>query len=364
MKIPQRKSVLLQTTDILRAAIRDGTWRAELPSERDLCKRLHVSRPTLRAALEILEREKLIQAIPGKRRQICSRPIRRNSRKAASVVLVSSTPLYAMSRNRIFLVDHLHRSLETNSIQFEVYSNPAFAGERPQFALKQMLKKTAGSSYILALAPRQAQQWFGDQGLNCMIIGSSFPDINIPSIDCDYPATGRHAAGTLLGRGHRSVLLLAPNEDLAGLIEVEEGFKHEFAISKHQGAACHAMRHSDSPQSVIDAWQRQRQSGNPATAAFLISQNATATLMTHLLNQRIHIPDEFSILCRDHAPMFDWMQPKVAHYVLPLQQFASKLSTLATQMAQNGTLPPHDTRIMPELHPASSLGHRRTRNTD
>lgn len=60
MKIPQRNPVLLQTIDILRAAISEGTWGTELPSERDLCKRLHISRPTIRAALEVLERENLV----------------------------------------------------------------------------------------------------------------------------------------------------------------------------------------------------------------------------------------------------------------------------------------------------------------
>ncbi len=356
MKIPHRKSVLLQTTEFIRDAIQDGEWTDELPSERDLCKRLHVSRPTLRSALEILEREQRIQSNHGKRRKI--NPIRKQRKKTQtqSVTLITSTPLYAMSRNRIFLFDYLHRSLEENSIRFEVVSNPAFASDRPQAALNQLKKQTANSAYLLALTPHRAQQWFRDEGLNCMIIGSSFPDIKIPSIDCDYPATGRHAAGTLLGRGHRSILMLAPNENLAGLLETEDGFKREIALSSHPDVACHSMRHNSDPQSVIDRWEAQRKSDNPATAAFLINQNAAAALLTHLLRKRIQIPKSFALLCRDHAPVFDWLQPSVAHYALPLQQFAFKLSALVIEMAQNGTLPLRYTKIMPELKKCDSLG--------
>ena len=49
-------------TLILRGVLRPG---ARLPSERDLAERMDVSRPTVRAALEELEREELIETRPG-----------------------------------------------------------------------------------------------------------------------------------------------------------------------------------------------------------------------------------------------------------------------------------------------------------
>lgn len=364
MKIPQRNPVLLQTIDILRAAISEGTWGTELPSERDLCKRLHISRPTIRAALEVLERENLVQKSPGKGRIVNAKPTARRFGKLragdppSKVVLISSTPLYAMSRNRIFVIDQLHQSLEANSIQFEIYSNPAFSGERPQSSLRQMLRKTEGSSYILALTSRECQQWFVRQELNCMIVGSSFPDIAIPSIDCDYRAVGRHAAGTLLGRGHRNILLISPDEPLAGRIELEEAFMQELSGSTHPDVTCHLVRHLMNPQSVIDAWQRHYDRKDPVTAAFVINPDAAATLTSHLLRQHIDIPNQISILCSGHTRLNDWIQPSIAHYALPLQQFANKLAALATRMVQGGTLPTVQTRITPELILGSSLAHR------
>jgi len=81
---------------------------------------------------------------------------------------------------------------------------------------------------------------------------------------------------------------------------------------------------------------------------------AVATL-THLLSRQIVIPDQVSMLCRDGNPLFQWLRPRLAHYSLPLGQFASRLSSLVLEMVKSGSLPMHKNTIMPEFDPAESL---------
>ena len=46
----------MQTLEVVREGIAAGLWKNQLPGERELSRRLQVSRPTLRTALKLLDR--------------------------------------------------------------------------------------------------------------------------------------------------------------------------------------------------------------------------------------------------------------------------------------------------------------------
>ena len=72
-QVPRRASLVAQTVTIIRDEIRAGRWRKWMPGEHELCGLLHVSRRTLRAALKQLQREGLLRATQGQRREIVSK---------------------------------------------------------------------------------------------------------------------------------------------------------------------------------------------------------------------------------------------------------------------------------------------------
>jgi len=355
VKIPQRLSLLNQTTDILRTAIADGTWSGYLPGERVLSRRLHVSRPTLRAALDILERERVLETTPGKRRRIMRQRKSPLKKGGATVVLVTQSPLYTMSRNRLFLFDHLHHALEENDIRLEVVSNAAFGSGRPWNSLKQFADTSKVRCYVLARTSRQVQEWFAEKALPCLIVGSSFPGINIPSIESDYPAIGRHAAGTLLGKGHRKLLFLTPQTNLAGDLETESAFTEAVSLSKHADAQCEVIRFDHSSDGLVRRWEKLVKSGRRPTAAFSLYPTAALAMMTHLLRGGVRVPEDFSLICREYTPLLEWVRPAIGHYEVPLSNFAHRLSSLVFEMVEVGTLPLRHITILPELSHTESL---------
>src|SRR5688572_21126130 len=105
--LPQRMSLVSQTAGILRDQINAGAWAGALPGERELCTQLHVSRPTLRAALELLRREGWIDVSHGRRRQIRKNPKRSRLLVSKCVVILTPVPLHRMPPFVICWMDEL-----------------------------------------------------------------------------------------------------------------------------------------------------------------------------------------------------------------------------------------------------------------
>ena len=61
-------SLIVQAVRWLRQARADQVWQEHLPGERELCAQVGVSRPTLRLALEQIERDGLVEVTHGRRR--------------------------------------------------------------------------------------------------------------------------------------------------------------------------------------------------------------------------------------------------------------------------------------------------------
>ena len=85
--LPRRVSLVAQTQEILRDMILRGTWERWLPGELELTRRLRVSRITLRAALQELERAKLVKAGQGKRREIIKKARPKLAPKASTAAV-------------------------------------------------------------------------------------------------------------------------------------------------------------------------------------------------------------------------------------------------------------------------------------
>ena len=356
IKMPQRQTLIKQTATALREGISTSTWKDFLPSERELCRQLQVSRPTLRTALGIIQREGLVAVSHGKRSQILKRKKQKIVAPKESIALVSKLPLYSMSRNRIFLIDYMSRVLIERGLSVEIVSHPGFGTNRPARAIQQLKERGNFKAFVLLMSSQAVQEWFRDNALPAIALGSVFPGIAIPSVDTDYKSMGHHAAGVFMAKGHRKVAWVIPEANHAGDLETEQTFLKGLQSTSHEAAQCRVVRHAPNSEDLIQKISPLLEGPDPTTAFFVVNAFATTSLVTHLLSRKLNVPNDVSVITRDYEQILDWITPQIAHYEPPLRRVASRISRLVVDIATSGTLPLSHTRIIPQFRAASSIG--------
>src|ERR1043166_3009778 len=142
-EVPKRTSLVEQAADILRESLHQGEWVDFLPGENTLTQRLKVSRPTLRAALEMLQREGLLEASQGRRRRILGGP-RHPQRKCSSkeIGIITGLPFHALSSFSLFVISELQDDLGNDGYKVTIHSRAQYGSVHPERALENLLTQT------------------------------------------------------------------------------------------------------------------------------------------------------------------------------------------------------------------------------
>ena len=121
-RLPKKISLVAQTAVAIREAISLGRWKRRLPGEHELCSQLHVSRRTVRAALDQLCYDGLVKCCHGKRREIINQHLVRLPPASSRIVFLTPVPLQTLSPFGIFLIDRLREHLAEEGYLLEIHS--------------------------------------------------------------------------------------------------------------------------------------------------------------------------------------------------------------------------------------------------
>lgn len=353
--LPRRLSLVAQTAQCLREQLRAGEWPECLPGERELGQRLQVSRHTLRAALEQLQREGLVGVSTRQRRRVLQRPALPPPEGASSRVIaaLSQRPLLAMSHASMFLVDELRASLARAGFQLDIHVRPSCFAARPARALEALVERAPAAAWLIFGSHEPVQRWFVRHRLPSLTIGSSAPGIGLPSVDLHYRAACRHAGGVLRRKGHRRIAMVLPEgahggdaDSAAGLQEAMAGLGPEAMLTLH---------HNGTPAHLIRVLDRALEQPRPPTAFIVARAVHVLTVLTHLQRRGCRIPQDIAVISRDDEAFLQHTTPVVARYAANPAQFAARVSTAARQLAETGALPPRALRLMPQWLPGETV---------
>jgi DNA-binding LacI/PurR family transcriptional regulator len=352
---PQRSSLVAETVNVMRRAIQTGMWRDHLPGERTLCAMWQISRPTLRSALDVLRREKLIEVGHGRRTRVLAKSSARRV-KSLTVGLLSPEPLHEMPPFVTLWVDELRGQLAAAGHLLHVHVGRAgFGNKNPARALDSLVSGTPAAAWVLYQTTESMQRWFAEQKVPCVVVGSLFPEVSLPAVDRDYRAVCRHAVGLLRNRGHKHLAMLLQRQRFGGDLESELGFEEGLVAAQGRGVSGSILRHDGSNESICGQLDAMLAMRLRPTAMLIARSRFALVALTHLLRRGVKVPGEMSLLCRDDDSFLDHVVPRMARYAVNPDAFAKQVFRMVMGLVQDGQLPHSDVKVMPSFVARESL---------
>ena len=346
--LPKRVSLVAQAVESLRAHLRAGHWAQRLPAERELCQHLQISRPTVRAALQELEREGFIELSGRTRRLTLEKRVRAAAGSSSRVIAaLSAVPLRDMPPTALFMLDTLRDKLARAGFTMEHRVDPACFSAQPARALEKLFQTLPAAAWVAWGSKAPMQRWFIQRQLPVVVLGSCDAGIPLASFDVDFRAACRHAGDLFWRKGHRRLAIVQRRDAYGGDVASEQGFRE--ALAHHAGAQFTVLSHDGSHSHLCAVLDRALRAAEPPTAYLVLGSAYALTVTMHLLRRRVRIPEDAAIVSRDDETYFQHTSPVISRYSYDPVHFVRNLARAVRQLAETGTLAPQAVRVIPRL---------------
>lgn len=348
------RSLSTQVAERIAEEIRRGTWVGQLPSERALTDSLQVSRKTLRKAMAHLQQDGLLEATHRVGRRIKSN-VRPGKRRETSVGLLTPEALDHLPSNTSLWVGELRAMLFEAGVRLAAFSGHSFFTRQPAKALTQLVRQNPQACWILTHSNEDVQRWFFERQVRTLVAGSSYHGSQLPSVDLNYFAVCRHAAGAMLRQGHRRLALLINESHRAGDLESEAGFIDGVRSSTLTDMDPIVIRHDGTVPGALRMLARLFDRAAPPTALLVGKPTIYLTAFSFLAGRGLRVPEDVSLVSRDHDSLLPFLTPAPASYVLSPKTYAKRLFPLVLSLAAGDVIPHAAQRIEPQFVTGPSL---------
>lgn len=359
LDIPKRLPLAAQVAASLRAAIEQGSWKETLPSERRLTEVFQVSRPTMRTALHLLAKDGLIEIRQGRPNRLLARTRVRAVDQNRLVGLIMDKPTSEIHENPFQSISEMRSHLAERGFDTKMLNCDARSAAAERRKLEEFVRQNRVFCCALISVSRELQQWFVTHSIPALVIGSCHASVRLPSLDVDYRAVCRHAAGVMLSHGHRRIVLLLPDFGLAGDLASEQGFLEAVVPRGRSGdARLSVVRHDSTASNIRSLLDTLFDSPEPPTGLVVAKPKHLLTVAFHLLQRGISVPGTVSLIARDQYSLFGDDSTPIAHYRFEENVYSNRLIRLMLQLASTGQLPAEPNLVFPRFFAGRTVASR------
>lgn len=340
LKIPTRKTLVVQVAEILQKAIASGEWTDYLPGERRLCEMLQVSRSTLHATMLLLKRQGVVETSHGKQTWIVPKGKRLAHRAHSKIVAALFTEsLDALSPVWLMQILELQRHLQTAGFEFRPLFDPRFLWRGFRRRMEKLVQQSKAECWVLLGLNRKLQKWFMDHRVPSIIVGTAHEGIRLPSISIHGEEIGYHAAGKFRGLGHRNVAFLASDACFARDLAFGRGFLQGFKTHGVSDVTNRVIHHNGTVEGVKNSLVLLLQSKALPTGILVSNPIHALTVVGYLLEMGRKVPREISVICTDYDLMLAHAVPSIAGYDFDHASHTRRMVRLIVELAKTGFLP-------------------------
>ncbi len=255
----------------------------------------------------------------GKRTLVRRRMRRRRrgwkAKQNQKIVFLSPIPLEHLSWTGLLVYGELsqHLGMAGASIHLEQLPTTSAPEARVEATLRRITKRSPVDAWVLYRMPRAVQRFVQRLAVPAVVFGNAYPGIELPALEVDHAAALRHAIAALERAGHnpRSVVLVLPESEQAGNLNVEASFLAEIG-SRRKGQILKHGEDCGDFEKVAHSLLRKR----PRPTAVIVFRNRMAARLLGFIPHRLQfcVPADLSLLCLDDAPFMADLVPEITRY--------------------------------------------------
>jgi DNA-binding LacI/PurR family transcriptional regulator len=304
-----RVSTAKQLADYLRGELTRGHWHGKMPGVIRLADELGVSRDSVEAALIELEREGLLQAQGrGKRRTIVTEGMA-TMKRALRVMVFLGEPA---DRSAYYFSELIHALRAAgHDAEFAPKTQIELGDKAARVA--RMVENIAADAWVVFSGSREVLEWFAASPVPAFAIAGRANRVPIASIAPDKVTPLRAAVRQLVALGHRKIVLLCrPHRMVPEPGLFERAFLEELDSLGIATGPYHLPTFYESAEG-FDKALKSLFRYTPPTALFINEPPFVTATLQFCMKHGLRVPEDFSLICTDPDPGFEWCQPTIAH---------------------------------------------------
>ncbi len=359
---PVRVSLVEQVVLTLEQMIRGGKCGEFLPPEAELGSQLQVSRVTLRKALtELSSRGWVAFGGRGGRNRIVRKGGALSGGGSPVVVrCLSPFPGLELVHSTRIILSVMGQNLEPAGVSVAFEHRKALWQGNPEKRLARLTAEAGAACWVLFRASPAMQAWFQNRQLPCLVLGPCHPGIDLPSVESDAFALGRHAASEIGRHDHRHVAYALIDPDVAStrltLAGLREGMHPRGRLERLS-----ILQYDDTTDGLRKKIRKLMAEEEPPTC-FFVSEAAQAWPVIGLLSELcLRVPEDVSLVVRDHETFLSYSVPEVTRYSFDPERFGRIAAMMLRSIIAGAGLKTTHRRLLPDFIQGKTLSVRRSK---
>lgn len=335
-----------QLAEFLRQSIRHGKLAEPLPGMRLWSRQLGVSRRTLHAALQMLQREGLLTLRP--------RGAQLNPLSGQTAIAKSNAP----KRLRWLMEGTYRHHLHTHHITFDLlHERLRVRGIELKseictpVRLREIARQAPVPNELLLLGslPPVYQQLFAATAKPVVVLGEVAAGLDLPYVNSDQAGAVRHATFRLLRQGCVQLKLVHVKSAAAGMRSAQAAFRQACKEWTRSAVNSQMIATELDLTSLLSAMKRVTTNIKPRTGILVLSPVPIGMVVTALLQHGIAVPAQAEVVALLHSADSTKLYPPPPAYAWPMTAIVREVTRAAEHFFATGTLPPGGKLLAAEM---------------